>query len=84
VRYAVLPGDKTANHGNPNNVIFFLTDANAKFTTPDGKTTELHGKAGAVAWRNPTTHEVENTGDKAIEGIMVVPKKPPRRCPPAH
>jgi hypothetical protein len=27
VRYAVLPGDKTANHGNPNNVIFFLTDA---------------------------------------------------------
>src|ERR1019366_4342766 len=58
-----------------------LTDLNAKFTTPDGKTTEVHGKAGAVAWRGPTTHVVENTGDKPIEGIMVEPKKPSSALP---
>jgi quercetin dioxygenase-like cupin family protein len=81
VRYAILPGDKTANHSHPNNVNIFLADANAKVTTPDGKTAELHGKAGAVAWRGPITHVVENTGDKPIEGILIEPKKPSSALP---
>ena len=76
VRYTIAPGDKTANHSHPTSVNILLTDLNAKFTTPDGKTTEVHGKAGAVGWRSPTTHVVENTGDKPIEGILVEPKKP--------
>lgn len=76
VRYVIAPGDKTANHSHPSMVNILLTDLNAKFTTPDGKTAEVHGKAGAVAWRSPTTHVVENTGDKPIEGILVEPKKP--------
>jgi len=81
VRYAIPPGGKTANHSHPNNVNIFLTDANIKITTPDGKTTEAHAKAGAVAWRNPTTHVVENTGDKPLEGILVEPKKPSSALP---
>lgn len=81
VRYVIPPGDKTANHTHPNNVNIYLTDANAKITTPDGKTAEVHGKAGAAAWRNPTTHVVENTGDKPIEGILVEPKKPSSALP---
>jgi beta-alanine degradation protein BauB len=81
VRYAIPPGDRTANHSHPNNVNIYLTDANAKITTPDGKITEVHGKAGAVAWRISTTHVVENTGDKPIEGILVEPKKPSSALP---
>ncbi len=81
VRYKIAPGDKTANHSHPNNVNIALTDVNAKFTTPDGKTTEVHGKAGAVAWRGATTHMVENTGDTPIEGILVEPKKPSSALP---
>ena len=81
VRYRIAPGDKTANHSHPNNVNILLTDLNAKFTTPDGKTTEVHGKAGAVAWRGATTHVVENTGDKPIEGILVEPKQPSSALP---
>jgi quercetin dioxygenase-like cupin family protein len=81
VRYRIAPGDKTANHSHPNNVNISLTDVNAKFTTPDGKTTEVHGKAGAVAWRGATTHVVENTGDKPIEGILVEPKQPSSALP---
>lgn len=61
VRYKIAPGDTTANHSHPNNVNIALTDVNAKFTTPDGKTNEVHGKAGAVAWRSATTHVVQNT-----------------------
>jgi quercetin dioxygenase-like cupin family protein len=81
VRYRIAPGDKTPNHSHPNNVNIPLTDVNAKFTTPDGKTTEVHGKAGAVAWRGAMTHVVENTGDKTIEGILVEPKQPSSALP---
>jgi quercetin dioxygenase-like cupin family protein len=81
VRYAIAPGDKTANHSHPNNVNIFLTDVNGKVTTPDGKTTEVHAKAGAVAWRTPTTHVVENAGDKPIEGVLIEPKKPSSALP---
>ena len=71
VRYVIPPGDKTAQHSHPNNVNVLLTDVNAKFITPDGKISEVHGKAGAAAWRSSTTHAVENTGNKPIEGILV-------------
>jgi len=81
VRYTIPPGGKTANHSHPNNVNILLTDLNAKFTTPDGKTTEVHGKAGSAAWRGATTHVVENTGDKPIAGILVEPKKPSSALP---
>jgi quercetin dioxygenase-like cupin family protein len=81
VSYMIAPGDKTANHSHPNNVNISLADVNAKVTTPDGKTSELHGKAGSAAWRGPTTHVVENTGDKPIVGILVEPKKPASALP---
>lgn len=81
VRYVIAPGDKTANHSHPNNVNIFLSDVNAKVTTPDGKTAELHAKAGSAAWRGPVTHLVENAGDKPIKGILVEPKKPASALP---
>jgi beta-alanine degradation protein BauB len=74
VRYSIAPHDKTAEHSHPNGVQIMLTDHNGRITTPDGKTTEVHGKAGTAVWRGPTTHIVENIGDKPIEGILVEPK----------
>jgi quercetin dioxygenase-like cupin family protein len=81
VRWSIPPGDKTAKHSHPVNLNVYLTDGNAKVTTPDGKTSEVHAKAGAAAWRSPTTHVVENIGDKPIEGILVEPKKPSSALP---
>jgi quercetin dioxygenase-like cupin family protein len=81
VRYMNPPGGKTAKHSHPNNVIIYLTDTNLKLTTPDGKSTEVHGKAGAAAWRGATTHVVENIGDKPVEGLLIEPKKPASALP---
>jgi quercetin dioxygenase-like cupin family protein len=50
--------------------------ATARFTSADGKTTNVQGKAGSAVWRPATTHVVENIGDKPIEGILVEPKAP--------
>jgi quercetin dioxygenase-like cupin family protein len=76
VRYVIGPHDKTALHDHPNLVNVLLTDLDAKVTAPDGKVSELHGKAGAAAWRGPTVHLVENLADRPIVGILVEPKKP--------
>lgn len=81
VRWVIPPGDKTANHSHPYNVNVLLTDANIKVITPDGKTSEVHGKAGSAAWRGPTTHVVENIGDKPVEGILIEPKRPSSALP---
>jgi hypothetical protein len=37
-------------HEHPANVAVFLTDGQAKFTQPDGKSQEVPGKAGTTAW----------------------------------
>lgn len=74
VRYSIQPQETTAKHSHPQGVQVMLTDHNGKVTTPDGKTNEVHGKAGTVVWRSSTTHAVENIGDKPIEGILVEPK----------
>ncbi len=66
---------KPTKHSHPSRVDIFLTDANARITAADGKSTEVHGKAGEAAWLGPTTHVVENIGDKRVEGILVEPKK---------
>jgi quercetin dioxygenase-like cupin family protein len=95
VRYVIPPHEKTALHEHPSLVNVLLTDAEARSTTPDGKTSEVHGKAGTAAWRGPSAHVYENVSDKPIEGILVEPKgkgdpgwKPPARddlkVDPAH
>jgi quercetin dioxygenase-like cupin family protein len=76
VRYVIEPHGKTALHGHPSLVNVLLTDADARATAPDGKASEIHGKAGSVAWRGPTVHVVENVADRRLEGLLVEPKGP--------
>jgi quercetin dioxygenase-like cupin family protein len=76
VRYRLAPGDQTANHSHPAGVNIYLTDANVKSTTADGKSTNVQAKAGDAAWRPPLTHVAKNLGDKPLEGILVEPKNP--------
>ena len=76
VRYQVPAGETTAKHSHPAVVNIFLTDVTAKITTPDGKSTNFHAKAGEAGWRPAVTHVFENTGNKPVEGILVEPKNP--------
>ncbi len=86
VRWHLAPHEKTALHDHPALVSVLLTDADLRFTAPDGKTSETHGKAGSAAWRNPTVHIAENVGDRPVEGILVEPKGPGNAAwtPPAN
>ena len=71
------PHEKSVMHQHPASVAVFLTDGDSKFTTPDGKTTESHFKAGQIMWEDAGKHLPENTGDKPFELILVELKAGP-------
>ncbi len=65
------PGDKTALHSHPANIIYAFTDSKAKFTPAGGKGTIRALKAGAVLWGPPETHVSENAGKTEAHVLIV-------------
>ena len=82
LRWVIPVGDKTLNHSHPNSLNINLTDYNGRVTGPEGKTLEVHDKAGSASWRPALIHAVENIGNRPMEGFIVEPKKP-ASAPPA-
>ncbi len=65
------PHEKSVMHYHPGSVRVFLTDVAVKFTYPNGKAEEIHGKAGETGWGKAGRHLPENTSDNALELILV-------------
>ncbi len=65
------PHEKSVMHSHPNTVAVFLTDAKGQFTFPDGKTQAFDVKAGDAQYSKAGKHLPENTGDAAMEVIIV-------------
>ena len=64
-------GEKSVMHSHPEGMVIFLSDANGKFTFPDGKTENRDFKKGFFGWVPETTHQAENIGDKPFELIQI-------------
>ncbi len=75
--------EKTPMHAHPGSVLVWLTDAHVKFTFPDGKTEDAHGKAGQANWSAAVKHAGENLSDKPIEVLQVELKAKPAVAAPA-
>ena len=71
IRVKSAPGEKSAMHAHPANVVIALSDTRVRSTSADGKTEETNVKAGDVLWRGPLKHSSENIGDKPFEVIIV-------------
>lgn len=52
-------------------VIIWLTDAHEERAEPGGKREEIRRKAGEVAWRMASQHQIENFEKKEVELIIV-------------
>lgn len=76
------PHEKSVMHRHPNSVAIFVTDANGKFTFPNGKTQDLTSKAGTTQWTAGGLHLPENTSDQPFE-VLLVELKAPKRKPAA-
>ena len=80
LRISYGPHEKSVMHEHPAGVAVYITDINVKFTLPDGKTEELHGKAGETSWAAAGKHLPENLSDKPFEGILVELKAKPAKA----
>jgi quercetin dioxygenase-like cupin family protein len=65
------PHEKSVMHEHPRNFAIFLTDGQARFTMPDGKTQDVPIKAGTTQWDAGGKHLPENMGDKPFELLVV-------------
>jgi len=65
------PQESSSMHGHPASVAIFLTDAQGRFTYPDGKSEDISAKAGQVMYMDAVVHDPANTGDKPFEVIAV-------------
>ena len=63
--------EKSVMHSHPNTVAVFLTDAKGTFTFPGGKKQDFTAKAGDSQYGPAATHLPENTGDAAMDLIVV-------------
>ncbi len=79
----VGPHEKTPMHAHPASVLVWLTDSHVKFTFPDGKTEDAHGKAGQANWSAAVKHAGENLSDKPSEVFQVELKAKPAVATPA-
>lgn len=65
------PHEKSVMHSHPATVAVFLTDAKGQFNFPGGKTQAFDAKAGESRYGAATIHLPENTGDEAMDVIVV-------------
>ena len=63
--------EKSIMHSHPDAVAVFLTDGKIKFTYPDGKTTDALGHIGQSLYTAAQVHLPENTGDAAMDGVII-------------
>jgi quercetin dioxygenase-like cupin family protein len=68
VRYG--PHEKSVMHAHPATEAVFLTDGDIRFNFPNGRSEELHVKAGQTHWDSATLHLPENLSDKPFEAIL--------------
>jgi uncharacterized protein with GYD domain/quercetin dioxygenase-like cupin family protein len=69
------PGAIEPEHSHPPYVVYVLSDASQKITTPDGKVVEKHLKAGQVLWSEAVTHSVVYMGKTEAHILAVELKK---------
>jgi quercetin dioxygenase-like cupin family protein len=70
------PGEKAPMHNHPNDhVIYVITGAKTRLTSPDGKKIEMDAKAGQTLMMEKGSHMAENIGTTVGHNIMIELKK---------
>ena len=76
VRIKYGPNEKSPMHQHAPGVGVMLTDGDFRFTYTDGRTEELHMKAGEFLVSDERwEHQPENLSDKPFEALMIEVKK---------
>jgi len=79
LRASYGPHEMSVMHSHPDGLAVFLSDGQARFTFPDGKTQDAPIRAGTTMWTPATTHLPENVGDKPFEVLVIELKGKPAK-----
>jgi hypothetical protein len=71
IRVNIGHREKHPHRSRRDRVLVWLTDAHELRTEPNGQTEEVRRKAGDVAWRTASEHQIENYEDQKVELIIV-------------
>lgn len=72
VRIHYGPGEKSPMHQHHPGVAVMLTDCDAKFTFPDGRSEEVHMKAGEfMASDEAQEHQPESIATKPFDALLI-------------
>lgn len=74
----VAPGQTSAKHSHPDNLVVILEPGIIKWTLPDGTSTQSPPdmKRGSVMFAPGTTHTSENVGKTNLHAILIEFKQP--------
>jgi quercetin dioxygenase-like cupin family protein len=76
IRIHYGPKEKSPMHQHLPGIAVMLTDCHAKFTYPDGRSEEIHKKAGEfISSDEPWEHQPENLANELFEALILELKK---------
>ncbi len=65
------PGDSIPMHEHSDHFVYVLTAGTLQLSYPDGRTSELVGVPGQVAWIPAESHAAVNTGSSEFAAVVV-------------
>jgi quercetin dioxygenase-like cupin family protein len=75
VRIRMAPHEKTPMHDIASaRLVLWLTDAYLRDTRPDGRSDDIHRRAGEIDWVPIQRHAGENLAHEPLEFLAIVPK----------
>ena len=76
LRISYGPGERSVMHGHPPSLALLTTNAQIRFTFPDGRSEDLKASVGDVVWVEAGDHLPENLGGGRLEATLVELKTP--------
>ena len=76
LRISYGPGERSVMHGHPASLALLTTNAQIRFTFPDGRSEDLKASVGDVVWVEAGDHLPENLGGGRLEATLVELKTP--------
>ena len=72
------PGDREKMHSHPAFVTYVVEGGRIRNHFADGKVVEVELETGAVLWRDPQTHWIENIGQTTLRFLVFELRTAPR------
>jgi hypothetical protein len=74
LRLTLKPSETVPMHDDKNALVVCLKECHVRFTSPNGRSEDIHMEAGTSRWINGETRSDKNLGTKPVEMLFVETK----------